>query len=75
MLERDCILVNKAIAGDPEVFGDLVERYNPLIHGLLLETIRTPLSGISILPAGCRAIEERKRPNPPFFQHLPKKSH
>ena len=42
MPESDKILVEQIRAGDRELFGDLVERYTPLVHGVILEKIRRP---------------------------------
>ena len=42
MAEKDNILVEKVLAGDRDLFGDLVERYTGLVHGILLEKIRRP---------------------------------
>ena len=42
MTERDPVLVKKTLAGDRDAFGDLIERYASLIHGVILEKIRQP---------------------------------
>ena len=40
MPQRDVTLVRQAQAGDPEAFAVLVERYGPLVRGLVLEVAR-----------------------------------
>ena len=40
MNAKDQILVRKTLAGDSEAFGDLVERYNRLVHGVILNKVR-----------------------------------
>ena len=42
MAEKDRELVEEILAGDRDAFGDLVERYGPLVHGIILEKIRRP---------------------------------
>lgn len=42
MNAKDQILVRKTLAGDSEAFGDLVERYNRLVHGVILHKVRRP---------------------------------
>ena len=42
MAQKDRDLVERALVGDQQAFGDLVERYERLIHGLILESIRRP---------------------------------
>lgn len=40
MPEKDSTLVRKTLAGERNAFGDLVERYNSLVHGLIWEITR-----------------------------------
>ena len=42
MPEKDQTLVRRTQAGERNAFGDLVEKYSPLVHGLILESIRQP---------------------------------
>ena len=42
MPDRTHILVRKTLDGDTHAFGDLVERYGPLVRGTLVETVRRP---------------------------------
>ena len=42
MSDKDQTLLARTLAGDCEAFGDLVERYRPLVHGIILEKIRQP---------------------------------
>ena len=42
MAESDQHLVHRTLSGDTQAFGDLVERYERLVHGLILETVRRP---------------------------------
>ena len=42
MAESDQHLVRRTLSGDKQAFGDLVERYERLVHGLILETVRRP---------------------------------
>ena len=42
MPEKDQHLVGRTLAGDRNAFGDLVERYSGLVHGLILEITRRP---------------------------------
>lgn len=42
MAESDQHLVRRTLIGDAQAFGDLVERYERLVHGLILETVRRP---------------------------------
>lgn len=42
MAEKDRDLVKRILAGDRDAFGDLVERYGALVHGVVLEKIRRP---------------------------------
>ena len=42
MAEKDKSLVERALTGDSQAFGDLVERYERLVHGVILETVRRP---------------------------------
>ena len=40
--ESDRRLIQRTLAGERDAFGVLVERYGPLIHGLILEKARCP---------------------------------
>ena len=42
MREKDQTLVKRVLAGDRGAFADLLERYTPLVHGVILEKIRRP---------------------------------
>ena len=42
MPEKERILIQKTLAGDPNAFGDLVEHYGALVYGLVLEIVRRP---------------------------------
>ena len=42
MPEKDRHLVDRTLAGNRHAFGDLVERYSGLVHGLALEITRRP---------------------------------
>ena len=42
MAEKDAALVKKVLSGDRNAFGDLVEHYAALVHGIVLEKIRRP---------------------------------
>ena len=42
MADKDQVLVKRTLAGDRDAFGDLIERYADLIHGVILEKIRRP---------------------------------
>lgn len=42
MVENDQTLIEKTLAGDPNAFGDLVERYARLVRGVIWEAIRRP---------------------------------
>ena len=39
---KDLTLVRRTLAGDTAAFGDLVERYSGLVHGIILERVRRP---------------------------------
>ena len=40
MAKKDQLLVEQALAGQVEAFGELVERYSSLVHGLIFELVR-----------------------------------
>ena len=40
MADSDRALIRRALDGDNDAFGELLERYSPLVHGVLLERIR-----------------------------------
>ena len=62
MAEKDQILVSKSLAGERNAFGDLVERYSPLVHGLILEVIRQPDAVEDLVQeVFCKAYEELSR--------------
>lgn len=42
MVQKDQALINKALEGDREAFGILVERYARLVHGVILHKVRRP---------------------------------
>ena len=42
MVQKDQALISKALEGDREAFGILVERYARLVHGVILHKVRRP---------------------------------
>lgn len=42
MAERDRLLIERTLAGDRNAFGHLVERYTPLVRGVIWEALRRP---------------------------------
>ena len=40
MADSDRALIRRALDGDNDAFGELLERYSPLVHGVLFERIR-----------------------------------
>ena len=42
MAESDPHLVRRTLSGDARAFATRVKRYERLVHGLILETIRRP---------------------------------
>ena len=40
MTDSDRQLVKRALSGEGDAFGDLIERYRPLVHGVVLERVR-----------------------------------
>ncbi|MEW6754532.1 MAG: RNA polymerase sigma factor, partial [Candidatus Latescibacterota bacterium] len=41
MADKDAVLIARVLAGDRNAFGDLAERYAPLVHGVVLERLRS----------------------------------
>ena len=59
MPESDQYLVRRTLTGDRNAFGDLVERYSALVHGLALEITRTPdVAEDLVQEVFCKAYEE-----------------
>jgi RNA polymerase sigma-70 factor, ECF subfamily len=59
MAEKDKSLVERALTGDSRAFGDLVERYERLVHGVILETVRRPDEVEDLVQeVFCRAYEQ-----------------
>ncbi|MEW6754040.1 MAG: sigma-70 family RNA polymerase sigma factor [Candidatus Latescibacterota bacterium] len=42
MADSDLLLIHRTLAGDRRAFGDLVERYTPLVQGVVWEALRRP---------------------------------
>jgi RNA polymerase sigma-70 factor, ECF subfamily len=40
MPDSDRVLIRRALTGDNDAFGELLERYSPLVHGVILERVR-----------------------------------
>lgn len=56
---KDKLLVRRTLAGDREAFGDLVEKYGALVHGVIREKIRLADEVEDLVQeVFCRAYEE-----------------
>lgn len=62
MATTDQKLVNGTLAGNTDAFGELVERYSGLVHGVVLEVVRRPEEVEDLVQeVFCKAYEELPR--------------